>query len=119
MSGLFKTFVTATAIATGSAASAAGGWTDEAVPARVEIVRDQGILIFGDFGNPGPNPCASGNAVWVPKSHSEYTEVLSSALAAVAGQLKLKFYVHYCATVGWHGSDYNQYSAAGAMFISR
>lgn len=119
MSVFGKALLTAAFLTLATPASAAGGWTNEAVPTKVEIVQDKGILIFGAFGNPGTSTCTTGDAVWVAKSHTEYTEVLSSALSAVAAQLKLKFYVHYCATVGWHGTDYNQFTGAGAMYVSR
>lgn len=98
-----------------STVNAAGGWTNT----NVEIVRNEGFMIFGAFGNPGSTPCSSANGVWVAKTHSEYTEILSSALAAVAGQLKLRIYAHNCATVSWHGTDYNQLTSSGAMYIPR
>lgn len=114
-----KALIVAALLSVSVPANAAGGWTNYAVPTKVEIVRNEGFMIFGEFGNPGSTPCTSANGVWVARTHSEYTEILSSALAAVAGQLKLRIYAHNCATVSWHGTDYNQLTSSGAMFISR
>ncbi|MEO9601263.1 hypothetical protein [Parasphingorhabdus sp.] len=119
MKKLFSAVLGIAAMSIPSTASAAGGWTNDVIPTKVEIVRNQGFLIFGAFGNLGSTPCATGDPVWVANTHSEYTELLSSALTAVAGQLKLRIYAHNCATVSWHGTDYNQLTSSGAMYVSR
>lgn len=119
MSVFAKALIATVLLSLSIPANAAGGWTNDVVPTNVEIVRNEGFMIFGAFGNPGVTPCSSADGVWVAKTHSEYTELLSTALSAVAGQLKLRIYAHYCATVSWHGTDYNQLTSSGAIYISR
>jgi len=63
--------------------------------------------------------CGTSNGVWVPKDHAQYTEMLSTALSAFAGQFKLQAYVHNCVSIEWHGGNWNQLSSSGALYISR
>ncbi len=100
-------------------ANAAGGSTAYAVPTKIEIVRGQGFIIFGAYGNPGPTPCTRVDTIWVPISHPQYSELLSTALSAFAGQFKLQAYVHTCTSIGWHGGTYNELTSHGALYISR
>lgn len=102
-----------------SPAMAAGGWTNNEVPIKIEIVRDDGFMIFGAFGNPGSNPCSRSDTIWVPREHPQYAELLSTALAAFAGQFKLQAYVHNCVDIGWHAGEYNTIAPNGALYISR
>ncbi|MEO9600704.1 hypothetical protein [Parasphingorhabdus sp.] len=102
-----------------SAAHAAGGTTSDVVPTSVEIVRNDGFMVFGEFGNPAATPCTTDNAIWVPISHPQYEGLLSTAITAVAGQLKLKAYVHTCTAIGWHGGTWNTVEPSGVLYISR
>ncbi len=98
---------------------AAGGWTAQVVPTEVEIAQTAGFLIYGDFGSSGPITCNRSNAIWIAKSHPDYAALLSTALTAVAGEMKVRAYVHSCTMVGWIGSTFNELSAGGALRISR
>jgi hypothetical protein len=100
-------------------AYAAGGWTAYAVPTEIEIVRDQGFIIFGTFGNPGATPCTEGNSVFISTSHPQYASLLSTALSAVAGGLSLKAWVSGCTVIGWHGGTWNTLSATDALYVKR
>ncbi len=119
MSVFAKALLASALMAFALPAIAAGGSTAYAVPAKIEIVRGQGFLIFGAYGNPGPNPCTRDEAIWVPISHPQYSELLSSALSAFAGQFRLQAYVHVCTSIGWHSGTYNELSKDGALYITR
>ena len=93
----------------------AGGWTADATIERVEIVRDQGFMVFGTFGN--PSECTATDALWIPISHTQYEQLYSTALSAFIGGKKLKAYAHTCSEIGWHGGSYNTLSNSGAMYI--
>lgn len=100
-------------------ALAAGAWTSAAVPDKVEIVREDGFVIFGAFGNPGATPCDVADALWVSINHTQYEALLSTALAALAGGLKLRAFPHNCTVYGWHGGSHNEIITGGALEISR
>ena len=100
-------------------AHAAGGWTATVAPEKVEVVRTTGFMIFGPFGNPGSNLCTNPDGIWVAQTHPQYRELLSTALSAVAGGLKLQAYVHNCTNMGWHGGTYNELTGDGALFVSK
>jgi len=101
-----------------SAALGAPGQTNAAVPVDIEIVRAQGFLIFGAFGNPG-TACTNANSIWVALSHPEYQYLLSVSLTALATGMKLDAYVDACTSIGWHGGTFNELTSNGAMFIKR
>ncbi|MEP2990309.1 MAG: hypothetical protein ABJN65_00980 [Parasphingorhabdus sp.] len=119
MMKLIGQVIVITSMVFAATAHAAGGWTANEVPVKVEIVRGQGFMIFGSYGDPGNTPCGTDNGIWVPKEHTQYAELLSTALSAFAGQFKLQAYVHTCVNIGWHGGEYNQLSNSGALYISR
>lgn len=98
--------------------SGAPGWTAVATPTDIELVRGQGVLIAGAFGNPG-TPCTDADKIWIAATHPQYQALLSTALSAMAGGMKIHAYVHGCAAIGWHGGTYNELTADGALYISR
>lgn len=99
-------------------ANAAPGWTESAPPSAVETVRSQGILILGAYGNPG-TACTNPDAIWVSETHPQYEAIIASATTAVATGLKLRAYVHTCATIGWHGGTFNELTGDGAIFLEK
>ncbi|MEO9599792.1 hypothetical protein [Parasphingorhabdus sp.] len=119
MSKGHQILLSAALLSLSATAYAAGGWTNNVAPTKIEIVRSQGFMILGDYGDPGATPCATSSGIWVLIEHSQYKELLSTALTAVTGQLKLQAYVHSCTAIGWHGGDWNTLSNSGAIYISR
>lgn len=119
MSVFAKALLASALMAISLPASAAGGSTAYAVPTTIEVIRGQGFMIFGPYGNPGPTPCSKADAIWVPISHPQYSELLSTALSAFAGQFKLKAHVHSCTAIGWHSGDYNELTNNGVLYITR
>jgi len=56
MSYIVRLFAVIVALMTASSAMAAGGWTANEVPTKIEIVRGQGFMIWGPYGDPGGTP---------------------------------------------------------------
>jgi hypothetical protein len=108
-----------TMVFVGKPALAAGGWTSYAAPAEVEVVREQGFIIFGAFGQPGATGCTVPDAIFVPIDHAQYNALLSTALTAVSGGLSLRVYVRSCTAVGWHGGTFNTLSGSDALYIKK
>lgn len=106
-------------LASSMPAIAAGGTTVAAAPTDIEVVRNEGFLVWGAFGNPGTTPCQQGGAIWIAASHPQYKEMLSVALSALASGMKISAYVHDCTMVGWFGQTYNQVRADGALHVTR
>lgn len=105
---------------TAGPAHAAGGWTNSATPTNIQIVRNEGFLIHGPFGNPGPTACGLTDLIWVSATHPQYKELLSTSLTALAAGLKVQAYAHNYVDVGWwSASTVNALGADGALFIQR
>lgn len=119
MSVFAKALLASALLTLASPSSAAGGWTAQVVPTEIEITQTAGFLIYGDFGSSGPITCNRSNAIWIAKTHPDYAELLASALSAVAGQMKVRAYVHSCTMVGWIGSTFNELSSGGALRVAR
>ena len=99
---------------------AAGGWTNSAPPTNIQIVRDEGFLIHGSFGNPGTTACGLPDLIWVSAAHPQYKELLSTSLTALAAALKVQAYVHSCVVVGWSSvSTINSLEPSGALYVHR
>lgn len=101
-------------------AFAAGGWTNSATPTSIQIVRDEGFLIHGTYGNPGETACGLPDHIWVSATHPQYKELLSTALTALGAGIKVQAYVHSCKTVGWlSASTVNTLDPADALLVHR
>lgn len=105
-------------LAPGSA-QAAGGYTEAAIPTRVEIVQNAGFMIAGAFGNPSATPCGTGNYIWIAASHPQYDRLLALAMTAFTSRTKLVAYVHQCSVVPWlSASTFNELTVSGSMSLS-
>ncbi len=93
----------------------AGGWTKKAALEDIEIIRNQGFQIKGEFGN--PSNCTVSNTIFVSVEHPQYQHLLAVSLSAFMGNKKLYIYSHSCIEYGWHGGSYNQLTNAGSMYI--
>lgn len=76
------------------------GWTQWAVPTRIDVVRSDGFVIYGDFGNPGG--CSDSGRLYVKASHSRYKEIYAAALTAFAGKYRVSAYVQNCEPAAWY-----------------
>ncbi len=98
---------------------AAGATSLKAVPYRIEVVRGNGFMIFGAFGNEGPTPCTKSNALWIAVSHPQYDQLYSMSLTALTAGLELYGYAHVCKDIGWHSGTWNEITSSGVLHISR
>lgn len=111
-----KIIIILTLLFISEAVLSAHGSTSYAVPTKLEVVRGQGFMVFGDFGNPGE--CSTSNTIWVPIEHPQYDQLYSTALTAFTANKKIQAYIHSCVNMGWHGGTQNTLSAPGAMYLS-
>lgn len=101
-----------------SSLSYAGGWSNRAIPTRIDVVPGKGIMVYGNFGNPAN--CTNTIRFFVPKEHAEYDKVHATILAAFMAGKKIDLYAHTCKPVGWYSSDSVTYNTVnwGAVNIS-
>ncbi|MCW8876192.1 MAG: hypothetical protein OQK04_04215 [Kangiellaceae bacterium] len=96
----------------------AGGYSNWAIPTRIDIERDGGFMIYGAFGNPAG--CNEPNRIYVQKAHPQYAEIYSTALAAFSAGKKLQAYVHQCTAVGWYSGSqviFNTVTPSGVVNV--
>lgn len=80
--------------------SIAATWSGFAVPTRVDIVRNDGFMIYGDFGNAAE--CDVANQIFVRMDHPQYDAIYSSALAAMMSKSEIQAFIHACELVSWY-----------------
>lgn len=81
----------------------AAGWTVEAVPSRIDEVRDVGFMMYGAFGNAGI--CTISDQLFVNRDHPQHAEMYAAALAAFSGKFKVQTYVHWCEVIEWYSAS--------------
>lgn len=86
----------------------AGGWSDWAVPTQIDMERGNGIMVYGEFGN--PSDCAITNKFYIQKTHPEYDKIYGVVLAAFSAQKELRAYSHKCGAVGWYTATPNAFN---------
>jgi len=93
------------------------GRVTAAIPTIINTVRGDGMMIYGAFENPGS--CDIANAVWVDRTHPEYQQLYSTALAAFMGGKKLDMFIHSCTSVPWIAGDktFNKLNTVGDFRI--
>jgi hypothetical protein len=89
----------------------AGGWTAWAVPTGVDIVRGEGLMVWGSFANPGA--CVASNAFLVPINHPQYKEIYAALLFAMASGKKVAGYASSCAPANWYSVPSTTYNWMG------
>ena len=77
----------------------AGGWSAWATPERIDVVRSEGLMVYGKFGNPAN--CTIGDRFFIKRDHSQYKEILSVILSAKMSDKQIQVYSHQCESVGW------------------
>jgi hypothetical protein len=74
-------------------------YTAPAVPTKVEVVRAEGFMISGAFGNAAG--CSYSNTLFVRSDHSQYKQIYAAALLAFATKQKISGYAGACEPVSW------------------
>jgi hypothetical protein len=96
----------------------AGGWTNTAVVTRVDLVRNEGIMVWGSFGNPAG--CSTGDAFFVGTNHVQYNQVYALIMLAFATGRPISAYAHECDPATWYSIPsvtYNNVTTSGAITL--
>jgi hypothetical protein len=94
----------------------AGGWTAWAVPTRVDIVRTEGFMVFGSFGNPGG--CTVSDQFFVAINHPQYNQIYATLMTAMATGRQIMAYSIECDPETWYSvstTTYNTVTAGSAV----
>jgi|GEM_PF-3183194 len=114
---LIKLVFFAALVAT-STSSLAGGWTGWAVPVRVDVVRNEGIMVYGSFGN--PSGCTVSDQIFVAFSHPQYNQIYATLMTALAVGRQVMAYSVGCAPEPWYSVSsvtYNSVDGSSAVNI--
>jgi hypothetical protein len=98
---------------------AAADWTAIAVPVRIDLVQEEGFMIYGEFQNPGN--CAVEDRVFVKFANANYNQIYAAVLTAMAKQYTLQLYVNGCESLPWYalpGTTFNVVSSQGAVILA-
>ena len=101
------------------AAAHAGGFSLSAVPTKIDLVRAEGFMVYGEFGNPAG--CSGGNAMFIRANNPDYKLMYAAALAALTSKQKLYGYVHKCEPLSWYSIEtytYNIITMDGTLSIT-
>lgn len=96
----------------------AGGWSEAAVPSRIDIERGNGVMVYGEFGNAGA--CTILNRFYLKKDHPQYDQAYAAILAAFSSGKKVQVYIHGCEPVTWYANTattFNIVTTSGAINI--
>jgi hypothetical protein len=98
----------------------AGGFTDAAVPTRIDLVQagSAGFMVYGHFRN--VSSCSVSNQFYVEIGHPQYNQIYSTVLAAFMAGKKIWIYSHACKPVPWYTVDtvtYNTMEPSGSIQI--
>lgn len=100
-----------------AASTEARGWSTPGYVDRIEVVRGNGLIVFGDFEN--VNDCTATTGFWVKFDHPQYDEVYALMLTAMTAQLRVQPYFDGCEALGWHAGTWNVVTGAGAVYLLR
>ena len=98
--------------------SMAGGFSEGAIPTRIDIDRERGLMVYGNFGNPAG--CTISDRVYINYTHPQYQQIYSAVLAAYASGKRIQVYAHTCKPVGWYSVDsvtYNHVESYGTVSL--
>lgn len=108
---MIKKALVAITLCLASFSSLAGGWTNWAVPTRLDVERGNGVMIYGNFGN--PSQCTNEGRVYIPVSHPQYDKVYALLLAAFTANKQVLLYSHSCDSVLWYTNESVTYNIVG------
>jgi hypothetical protein len=104
----------------------AAGWTNgggptPAVPAaqitKIDFARNDGLMVFGAFGNPGT--CLYADAIWIRKDHPNFKMIHTTLLAAQLSGKRIYTYIFTCESVLWYSTTltFNLLSVDGSIAL--
>ena len=98
--------------------SYAGARTNWAVPTQINIVRGEGVMVYGDFGN--PNNCTKADLFFIKSDHPSFDRIYSTLMTAYLAKKEVKAYIHECQPVLWYSvveTTYNTLTLSGDFQI--
>lgn len=107
-----------TALLAISSSSLAGGWTGWGVPVRVDVVRNEGVMVYGSFGNPGG--CTVSDQFFVAFNHPQYNQIYATLMTALVAGRSVMAYADSCSPETWYSVSsvtYNSVDASSALNI--
>ena len=105
-------------LTTFTTAAVAGANTTWGVPTQVDVVRGEGMMIYGSFGNPGG--CSVADKFFVPINTTQYSQIYAAVLTAMASGKEISAYVASCTPLGWYAvlsTTYNQVTGSEAVYM--
>ena len=81
-----------------SGSAVGAGYTNITSIESLTVVRDEGVMLEGDFGNPGG--CTYGNSLFISINHSQYSLILEVVMRAYFQGNPIFAYVLRCSDVG-------------------
>lgn len=101
-------------ILTGPAYS--GGWSQWAVPERIDIETERGFMVYGGFGN--PSGCSRADQFYVDIHNKQYKEIYALVLAAISAKKMLQVHTRDCQALTWFSNGnvtYNIFRSTGGI----
>ena len=74
--------------------SYAGAYTAWATPTQIDLVTNQGFMVYGAFGN--PNGCTVANQFFVFASDTQYRQMYAQILDAFTAGKQISVYITEC-----------------------
>jgi hypothetical protein len=90
----------------------ASGFSAAAIPTRIDVVRSEGFMVFGAFGNGAG--CTVGNQFFVKIDHPQYKQLYALAVSAYLGKQKIAGYVDVCEAVTWYAAPSTTFDVVSA-----
>lgn len=94
-------------------------YTNAAIPLRTNIVRNDGFMIDGGFGNPAE--CTVSDQLFVRADHPQYRLIYDTVLAAAINNRRIFAYVLRCQDVTWYalpGTTFNVIEPTGSVGLT-
>jgi hypothetical protein len=78
----------------------AGAWSNWAMPTRLDVVRQDGIMVYGAFGNPAG--CTVPNQFFLAYGTAQYSQIYATLLMAFSTGKQVQVYAGSCAPAPWY-----------------
>ncbi len=115
MKAVFALFLSVSLLLLPATSTEAAGWSPPGAVTKIEIVRGQGLVVFGSFDN--VNSCTATSGFWVKYDHPQYDEIYALMLTAMTSGLRVQPYLGGCEAIGWHAGSWNIVDPNGAVYL--
>lgn len=87
-------------MAASAPAFSGAGWSTSAVPTSIDVVRGEGFMIYGQFGNGGS--CTFSDQVFIQANAPDYKALLATAMLAYSMGRQIMVYTDACVARAWY-----------------